>query len=611
MFKSVSESIQKQLDNPKVKKIKLKGIIGEALHVRRSVIFTGTAIVNAPILIETGLDVSFDNAVLRMNTITGQIGVKDSFDGYLRFNNTSILHGTTLIREYEMHANSGNMVGALIVSVSKNVNLEITDSHIDNMSAEGNTANITNSDVGLLFGETSGFYGNHISVENSSISNFDFEGQVNLSHIRTCGELSFVNLSDVATVTDVILVNGWFDDKKTNELAPLLRSMENIFRVSRGLAQDAPIVVNLLRIFGDVTVNGFNFDDYDQTLVSQNGYDFAFFNHVSGILTINHALSEDDTTPYTSHVLGYQSYTNSDLKIMGEFKEEVSTGKNGKISYLSRSSDDDNRKDDDALAKLQAMIGLDSVKSQVKRIIASAAMRKRRNQPMPSLHMVFSGNAGTGKTTVAGTIADALYENGVIETSKLVVATKRDLVAGYVGQTAEKTRNKVEEAYGGVLFIDEAYTLTADSSSNGFEAEAIAELIAQMENNRDRLIVILAGYTDEMKRFMTSNQGLNSRFKTWIEFPDYSINDLTKIALSQFKASDMPITDLTAKLTKASFIKLEHTIKLDGNGRFARNFTDTVVENHDTRLFEGDDNSHLVKSDFVYAINSLIKRAQI
>ena len=151
-----------------------------------------------------------------------------------------------------------------------------------------------------------------------------------------------------------------------------------------------------------------------------------------------------------------------------------------------------------------------------------------------SQHLVFSGNPGTGKTTVARILAQLYKEIGVLSSGHLVEVDRSGLVAGYVGQTAIKTQEKIDEAIGGVLFIDEAYTLVKEQS-NDFGQEAIDTLLKAMEDNRRNLIVIVAGYTNEMNKFIESNPGLKSRFNKYIEFPDYSLCELEQIFTNMCK----------------------------------------------------------------------------
>lgn len=608
MFKSASESIQKQLDNPKISTIKLHGVISEPLLVKRSVVFTGSATLNAPLVAINALEVKFENANIRLNSWGSQIGVDGRFKGHVIFDNTVVSYGDKLIKTYIEHANTGEQIPTLVVINAPDANTTIINSQITNASIACRSATVSESEIGLLFGPMSSFYTETLSVDHSSIHNCHFNGQLNLSNLTTTGDLRLTDLNGTAKITKLMIEPVPINEKR-NSLYPLQQAMQDVYRIQHNIKHssnhlnDDPILINVLTISGDAKIQSIAIDENTQDLIDQYGYGLALINLYDGDVSLS---------DISKSRLEYTSVTGGDLKISGKINEPINKINNGRISYIdSFNSSDALSNKNSALYKLNQMIGLDPVKDQLKRIIASATMRKKRHQPMPSLHMIFSGNAGTGKTTVADIFGLALFENGVIPTSKVVRTTKKDLVAGYVGQTAQKTSEVIQKAYGGVLFIDEAYTLASDSSSNGFEAEAIGELIAQMEDHKDNLIVILAGYTNEMKTFVNSNQGINSRIKTWIEFPDYSINELTAISKKQLESAKMTVTPKIIKYLKSALVYMSKQIKLDGNGRFARNFTDTIIENYDSRIFDGDKNTDLTKSDILTAANALIKRANI
>ena len=197
--------------------------------------------------------------------------------------------------------------------------------------------------------------------------------------------------------------------------------------------------------------------------------------------------------------------------------------------------------------------------------------------------MVFSGNAGTGKTTVARLTAEILYSIGFIQENKLIVCSAKDLVAEYVGQTAPLTAQKCASAYNGVLFIDEAYQLNpyTGSSADTFREECIAELIQQMENNRDKLVVIFAGYTKEMEEFLNkANTGLRSRIARIIEFPDYTTPELLQILEGIAGNSSITLDEGAREKARQIFDKARQDSARFGNARFARNLFERSLIQH-------------------------------
>ncbi len=244
---------------------------------------------------------------------------------------------------------------------------------------------------------------------------------------------------------------------------------------------------------------------------------------------------------------------------------------------------------EEALSRLNKLEGLARVKSQVCDWVDQIKvfqMRKERGMSVPdmSYHIVFTGNPGTGKTTVARIMAQIYCALGILSDGHLVEVDRSDLVAGYVGQTAVKTREVLSKAYGGVLFIDEAYTL-ASGSSNDFGQEAIDTILKEMEDKRDNLVVIVAGYDNLMEKFIESNPGLRSRFKNFIQFTDYTGEELYRIFEGFCKSNQYTLARDAATALRDYFNDLySNRDKNFGNARDVRNIFESIVTRQSKRV---------------------------
>lgn len=238
----------------------------------------------------------------------------------------------------------------------------------------------------------------------------------------------------------------------------------------------------------------------------------------------------------------------------------------------------------------EELVGLAPVKARIREIAALLLIDKlRRNLGItagnPGLHMSFTGSPGTGKTTVGLKMADILFQLGYIQKGHLLTVTRDDLVGQYIGHTAPKTKEVLKKAMGGVLFIDEAYYLYKPDNERDYGSEAIEILLQVMENQRDDLVVILAGYKEPMDKFYESNPGLSSRIANHIDFPDYSVEELLKIAKMMLEEQQYQLTP-EAEIALTNYIKKRKEKPLFANARSVKNALDRARMRQANRIFE-------------------------
>ncbi|MBR6217244.1 MAG: AAA family ATPase, partial [Eubacterium sp.] len=276
-------------------------------------------------------------------------------------------------------------------------------------------------------------------------------------------------------------------------------------------------------------------------------------------------------------------------KVSSDFAKKTDmSGKKENVVKVSKPEDDLTL--EQLMEQLNDLVGLDAVKQDLTNIINLVKVKKLREehemkQPELSLHLVFSGNPGTGKTTVARLLAKIYHKLGVVRTGQLVEADRSNLVVGYIGQTATKTSEVIDSALGGVLFIDEAYTLTAHKDGKDFGQEAVDTLLKRMEDDRDDLIVIVAGYTDLMEEFIHSNPGLESRFNKYIFFKDYSGDELYQIFLSMCKRQEYEPDEQAKKYAKEFLTdRAQNHDENFANAREVRNYMERCIARQATRI---------------------------
>ncbi|KGR83645.1 AAA family ATPase [Lysinibacillus boronitolerans] len=253
---------------------------------------------------------------------------------------------------------------------------------------------------------------------------------------------------------------------------------------------------------------------------------------------------------------------------------------------------EDNRTLPELLSELNELIGLNNVKIKVNDLIAYQKVQQMRKakgltSTKNTLHLAFMGKPGTGKTTVARIVGRIYKQIGLLSKGHFIEVSRTDLIAGYQGQTALKVKKVIEKAKGGVLFIDEAYSITENDHSDSYGRECLTELTKALEDYRDDLVVIVAGYTEPMNKFFDSNAGLKSRFNTFIEFEDYTADELEEILLMMCNRNEYILNEDAKK--KIRPVLQELVERKDGNfanGRLVRNIYDELIMNHAKRVVD-------------------------
>lgn len=285
------------------------------------------------------------------------------------------------------------------------------------------------------------------------------------------------------------------------------------------------------------------------------------------------------------------------------------------ICKTTDEADEDTRSLQDLLDELNALVGLEKVKNKVQDLIVYQKVQKMRREKnlhstKNTLHLAFTGNPGTGKTTVARIVGRIYKRIGLLSKGHFVEVSRTDLIAGYQGQTALKVKKVIEQAKGGVLFIDEAYSITENDRSDSYGRECLTELTKALEDYREDLVVIVAGYTEPMNKFFESNPGLKSRFNTFIEFDDYNPNELDKILISMCRNNDYTLDEKVKEKIHLYFE--QQTASKDenfANGRLVRNLYDDLVMNHARRVINLDNPGNVELStikveDFTLLLNN-------
>ena len=389
----------------------------------------------------------------------------------------------------------------------------------------------------------------------------------------------------VKEMREYAIVNRVYGSDFTNSVPYVFKAFVKADNSMTEVKETSGLILNLYRQLGQAYIScdgstqsetfalklfSENLQNYiDSKLIESANISFGNFND-----KINEVSKPVTSVPSAENVPSAETISESDALAEQEIKAEAEPEKTL----------------DELLEELNVLIGLEKVKDDVKSLINLVKIRKIRQErgmesPDMSLHMVFSGNPGTGKTTIARLLAQIYKAMGLLSKGHLTEVDRSGLVGGYVGQTAIKVKEVVTKAKGGVLFIDEAYSLTVNRGATDFGFEAVDTLLKYMEDNRDDLIVIVAGYPDPMDEFLNSNPGLKSRFNKFLYFDDYTPEELIGILKLNAKKSDLTLSEEAEKFAFEFFTKrCENRPENYANGRDVRNFFEKALINQANRL---------------------------
>lgn len=452
---------------------------------------------------------------------------------------------------------SKELLKKIILYMEKYSNKEENNYITFNITLES-TDKTTINQIGNLLKYYSQKYKYCDSNKLKEISFYEIEKVDSINSLYTSNSvISFMDL-DALTMNEVPFIKKFIynlkenlDDKKITIISGKNDTLKTFLFNDDGLSN---IYFNFKLVGSRPSVN----DVYNEIIRTNNISD-EFNIKVLDYITNTYEKSSLDFDTYVSNLKRYISF-NKDLP---EIEKSKSI--------------------DEVFKELNELVGLQKVKDSLYDLVDLITLKNKTKDDLKinnvNLHMVFLGNPGTGKTTVARLISDILYDLKYIKQNKLVEVSSKDLVAEYVGQTAVKTMNVVEKAMGGILFVDEAYALADKGNDNSFNGEAIATLIKAMEDHRDNLVVIFAGYTKEMQDFLDSNSGIVSRIGYTLEFDDYTNEELKAIFSGMVKKAGF-ILEEDALVEVDNLINEHRLDKNFGNARFVRNIYEKTVINH-------------------------------
>lgn len=593
--------------------------VANAINGDTIVLNKDSYVLDSPINITTSVTIKSANPdqIVTINTSSRQSGfiMQANLQGNVTFENINLVCAeqsvgiqslSESVRLKLVHCNlthsQENWYPAL---VARAASLTLNSSNVDSLNVVANRFVATFASLGDYFGQCVGSFNQesivqsqHVVLESVGIQNLSLIGlSINVSDstkvVKSTANLEYVTLGANVLFSEM---NYKLNHVRLCALPMLMHNSKPSAALLGNTVSSLILSANANVTMSDVSVI---------TDVKESVPRFRAFAIQNSTATLNVKMSQLNSANSPSVVTGgtimFENVADAnDWTIQGDLKTSNRNSQSNLFKVVQHKTDGsvaDRTDTKSSLEKLDELTGLTPVKERVKQLVATAkvnAMRKARGVKSNNdvaLHMCFLGDPGTGKTTVARLVGQALYEEGVLKSTKFVEARQADLVGQHLGETAPKTRALVESALDGILFIDEAYELgpdlTGGSNADAFNAEAVTELIAQMDNHKDRLVVIMAGYTQDMLNFMRNgNPGLRSRINNMIEFPNYSLIEMKKILRYQLKKTNTRVASrqTVALLDRGLEQLVPKTGKGGGNGRFIRNYVQKIDELRDLRL---------------------------
>ncbi|WP_395317758.1 AAA family ATPase [Fructilactobacillus frigidiflavus] len=538
----------------------------------------------SPILVKNGANVTLNNLAMNMTNVDGT--------GLTIMESSNVNINTFLFKDYDESSNSKNIIkvqnnsnvnfNKLILSSKddskitynffvENSNVLIEDSEVNVALKVRNLSNlkIKNSDLEcLMYYVIDASEKSVIDIENSRIKNYKSKyTTIKLNDTKFVSKdliVDSINAELTSIIANNTAINEYISMNNSSITSDLLSIIgKNDEKINLCAYGNSKLNIDTLA-FGRIT---------DPNIRLENTIDY----NVKTLVVLEfdnnrNSLAEDTNGNFI--IKGQEC----DIEWFNDIKStnSIDSSSNG---IINSSEEIHGKYDISPFDKLDEMVGIKSVKYKIGEFIAVAQFNKKRadqgiKNSDVTLHSLFQGNPGTGKTTVARILGELLYDKGIIDNDNFVEVTRSDLVAEYVGQTATKTRNVLEKSLGGILFIDEAYTLSS-GGTNDYGIESINEILKFMEDHRNDIVIIFAGYTDEMINFLNSNSGLKSRIPNIFDFEDYTVDELIEIGLKQLSNNEYKVDEKEySHLVRNNLSKNND----NSNGRWIRNLNDTIIK---------------------------------